>query len=109
MFMTLKSRLKGRTFALRLGSIGAAMIVMPQATAAPPDRLGYWEGHWIFRSEVKETPYSHALTESGDGHCAWQSSHRYMICEYIVDEMSPDDPHKPDNLVVYHYGDSGKT
>ena len=96
---------------MTLGSIGLVMIAATQAAAAdtPPDKLGYWEGHWKFQSEVKNTPYTKALTESGDGHCAWQFSHRYMVCEYIVDKMTPDDPDKPDNLTIYHYSDADKS
>ena len=112
--MTFKSIVTGAIFAgaaasaMALSSIGVASIAATRATAndTSTDKLGYWEGHWRFESHVKETPYSHALIETGNGHCTWQASRHYMVCEYIVDKMTPDDPVKPDNLVVYHYNAS---
>jgi hypothetical protein len=94
------------------GSIAAAMLVGMQGGAladTPQDRLAFWQGHWKFQSETKQTPYSHALTESGNAQCAWQFNRRYMVCEYVVDKMTPDDADKPDNLAILHFSDAEKS
>lgn len=85
-----------------------ALVSNAVAVSRPLDRLELWDGQWNFQSETKETAFSHALTESGDAKCAWQPNHSYMICEYVVDKVHPDDGSRPDNLSILYYSNADK-
>ena len=80
-----------------------------EPAASPVDRLNDWLGTWKFDSTKLDTKYSHAGTETGETTCAWQSSHGYMICESVGDDIDPAQGIKPDNLSIFYYMTADKT
>jgi hypothetical protein len=102
--LLLGSLAAGATLSLAL-AVGA---VAAEPATSPLDRLNVWEGHWKFQSERKETPFSHAESEAGEGTCAWQPGHGYMICNFLGDAVDPEEGIRPDNLVIFYYSQAEK-
>ena len=94
-------RFRGTSFAA-LGAV-ACFTFAAHAAPSPLDKLNVWQGDWRYKSEYKETKFSHAGTNTGEGKCAWLPFHGFMVCDFLSDKVDADIGVRDDDIFVLRY------